>query len=169
MGVLIAELVGFVLLLVALWRLVLPRVNTMLTDQQKQIKAQLDEGRAASERLRKAEAEYQKTVAEGSQVAASIRDEARADAVAIREEILAKANEDRDRLLAAGREQLVTERQALIRELRSELGAMTVDLARQILTESLEDEERQRGTVERFLTTLERETGDAPVGAGGRH
>jgi F-type H+-transporting ATPase subunit b len=165
----IAELVGFVLLLAALWRWVVPPVRRMLTDQQNQIKAQLEEGRAAAARLNQAEAEYQEAVAQARTAAASIRDEARADAAAIREEILAKAAEDRDRLLASGRDQLATERQALIRQLRAELGAMTVDLSRRILTESLEDAERQRGTVERFLAALESETGDAPVGTGGRH
>lgn len=165
MGGLIAELVGFVLLLLALWRWVLPPVRKMLGKQQDEIAAQLEEGKKASEWLKQAEAEYREALSDARTTAASIRDEARVDAAAIRDEILAKAAEDRDRLLTAGREQLVTERQALVRALRAELGTMTVELSGRILTESLSDEARQRGMIERFIAELDSE---APAGAGGR-
>ncbi len=167
-GTFFAELLAFIVVLVVLWRWVLPPVRKAMTDRQALIRSQLEEGRVASERLKEAEAEYKKALNEARTTAAAIRDEARADAGAIREEILAKAAEDRDRLVAAGREQLATERQALVRELRSELGSLAVELSSRIIGESLVDEARQRGTVQRFLTELENEAGDAPAGAGGR-
>jgi F-type H+-transporting ATPase subunit b len=42
-----------------------------------------------------------------------------------------------------------------VRELRTEVGTLAVDLASKIVGESLADEARQKGTVERFLTELE--------------
>ena len=50
-----------------------------------------------------------------------------------------------------------------MRELRAEIGQLAVDLAGRIVGESLADEARQRGTVDRFLTDL-----DAAPTAGGR-
>jgi F-type H+-transporting ATPase subunit b len=99
--------------------------------------------------------------------AARIRDEARADAVGIREDMLAKAREESDRIIAAGREALQTERQTIVRQLRAEIGELAVDLAGRIVGEALEDEARRRGTVTRFLAELG-EGGAAPAAAGGR-
>ena len=122
---------------------------------------QLEEGQRASERLKQAEADYREVLEQARATAASIRDQARADAAAIREEILERAAQERDRVLESGREQLTAERQTLVRELRGELGKLAVELASRILGESLVDEARQRGTVERFLAELQEEAGAA--------
>ena len=74
---------------------------------------------------------------------------------------------ERDRVLESGREQLQHERDALVRQLRAELGELAVELASRILGESLAEEARQRGTVDRFLAEVQAaESGTA--GAGGR-
>jgi F-type H+-transporting ATPase subunit b len=172
-GTLIAELIAFVIVLGVLWRYVVPPVSKAMSDRQAMIKAQLDEGRQASERLEQAEADYRKAMDEARTTAATIRDQARADAAAIREELLQQAVQERNRILESGREQLVHERDALVRELRASIGELAVDLASRILQESLADEVRRRGTVDRFLAELPDDaaassgaTGSA--GAGGR-
>lgn len=169
-----AELVAFALILFVLWRWVLPPVRKAMNERQELIRSQLDEGRQASERLKRAEADYKQTLEEARSVAAGIRDQARADAAAIREEILERAAQEHDRIVESGREQLVSERQALARELRADVGRLSVELASRILGESLAEETRRRGTVERFLAELDAgeagATGEAsgsrrPVGA----
>ena len=165
-GTLIAELIAFLIVLFVLWRYVVPPVSKAMAERQAMIKAQLDEGRQASERLKQAEADYRKAMEEARTTAATIRDQARADAAAIREEMLEQAVQERDRFLESGREQLAHERDALVRELRAELGGLAVELASRILGESLAEEARQRGTVDRFLAELQEEAGAA--GAGGR-
>lgn len=165
-GTFIAQLIAFLIVLAVLWRYVLPPVRKAVTDRQAMIKAQLDEGQQATERLKQAEVEYRKALDEARTAAAQIRDRATADAVSIREEILERAGQDRDRIIESGREQLVSERTALVRELRAELGNLAVELASRILGESLAEEARQRGTVERFLAELGE--GQAPAGTAGR-
>lgn len=167
-GTFIGELIAFVIVLAVLWRWVLPPVRKAVTDRQEMIKAQLEEGRQASERLRQTEADYRAALEQARTAAAAIRDEARANAVTIREEILERANQERDRILESGREQLASERQALARELRAELGGLAVELASRIVRESLAEETRARGTVERFLAELPDVTGGVTAGAGGR-
>jgi F-type H+-transporting ATPase subunit b len=105
---------------------------------------------------------YQTQLAQASAEAARIREEARLDAEGIRKDVLAKAREESDRIIAAGKDQLAAERQTILRELRTEVGTLAIDLAGKIVGESLEDEARRKGTVERFLTQLDA----AP--AGGR-
>ncbi|OLE28177.1 MAG: hypothetical protein AUG44_08165 [Actinobacteria bacterium 13_1_20CM_3_71_11] len=158
-GTFIAELIAFLIILGVLWRYVVPPVSKAMTERQELIKNQLDEGQRASERLKQAEADYREALEQARATAAQIRDQARADAAAIREEILERAQQERDRVLETGREQLATERQTLIRELRADLGNLAVELAGRILGESLAEEARQRGTVDRFLSELQQEAG----------
>jgi F-type H+-transporting ATPase subunit b len=165
-GTFIAQLLAFLLVLGILWRYVVPPVRKAVAAREETIRAQLEEGRQASERLKQAEAEYRKAMDEARTTAAQIRDQARADAGAIREEMLERAGQERDRIIESGREQLASERQTLVRELRAELGTLAVELASRILGESLAEEARQRGTVERFLAELGE--GTEPAGARGR-
>ncbi len=154
-GTFLAELVAFAVILGVLWRYVLPPVRKAVNDRQELIRGQLEEGQQASQRLKQAEAEYRKALEQAHATAATIRDQARADAANLREELLERATQERDRIIESGREQLATDRRTLVRELRAELGDLAVELASRILGESLAEEARQRGTVDRFLAQLQ--------------
>ncbi len=64
-----------------------------------------------------------------------------------------------------GREQLSAERDALVRELRDDIGRLSVDLAARIVGESLADEARQSGTIDRFLAQVDTVDGRLQAGA----
>jgi F-type H+-transporting ATPase subunit b len=162
----IAELVAFLIILGILWKYVLPPVTKALNDRQQIITKQMDDAEATRVKLAATEADYRKAMGEAATTAAQIRDEARADAAAIREEMLAKAHEEANRIIAAGRDQLAAERASIVRELRAEIGTLAVDLAGRIVGESLEEEARQRGTVDRFLSELNSAGAGTPVGGG---
>ena len=70
--------------------------------------------------------------------------------------MLAQAHAETERIAAAGRAQLDAQRPQIVAELRGDLGRVSVELASKVVGESLEDEARQRRTVERFLAELER-------------
>ena len=76
-------------------------------------------------------------------------------AQAIRDDMLASAHAETERIAAAGRAQLDAQRSQIVAELRNDLGRVSVELASKVVGESLEDEARQRRTVERFLAELE--------------
>jgi F-type H+-transporting ATPase subunit b len=160
----IAELIAFVIILVILRRYVVPPIQKALVDRQEIIRKQMEDADATKKQLADAQAEYKKAMTEAASRAAQVREEARADAAAIREEMLAKAREEADRIVAAGREHLIAERQTIVRELRSDIGSLAVDLASRIVGESLADEARQRGTVERFLAEMDARVDSAPAG-----
>jgi F-type H+-transporting ATPase subunit b len=151
----IIGLIAFGLLCWVLMKYVFPRMETMFAARVEAIEGGIER---AERRQAEAEAmfeQYRAQLAEARTEAARIRDEARADAMSIRDDVLAKAREESDRIIAAGREHLAAERQTIVRELRAEVGTLAVDLASKIVGESLADEARQRGTVERFLAGLE--------------
>jgi F-type H+-transporting ATPase subunit b len=161
-----AELFAFLIILGILWKYVLPPLTKALNDRQEIITKQMEEADATKAKLAATEADYRRAMQEATTQAAQIRDEARADATAIREEMLSKAHEEANRIIAAGRDQLTAERANIVRELRAEIGTLAVDLAGRIVGESLEDEARQRGTVDRFLAELNGAGAGAPVGGG---
>ena len=154
--------IAFGLLCFVLMKFVFPRMEQMYQARVEAIEGGI---RRAEERQAEANAlfeQYKLQLAEARTEAARIRQEAAADADGIRQDLLARAREESDRIIAAGKDQLVAERQTIVRELRGEIGTLAVDLASRIVGESLEEEARRKGTVERFLAELDA----AP--AGGR-
>jgi F-type H+-transporting ATPase subunit b len=155
--------IAFAVLCFVLMKYVFPRMEQTFKARVEAIEGGI---KRAEERQAEANAlfeQYKLQLAEARTEAARIREEARADAEGIKSDVLATAREESDRIIAAGREQLTAERQTIIRELRSDIGGLAVELASKIVGESLADEARQRGTVERFLADL-----DAAPAAGGR-
>lgn len=147
--------ISFALLVFVLLKFVMPRMEAMYQARVEAIEGGLKRAEAAQAEANKLLEQYQAQLAEVRTEAAKIRDDARADAEAIRSDLLAKAREESDRIIAAGRESLAVERQTIVRELRAEVGTLAIDLASKIVGESLADEARRRGTVERFLNDLE--------------
>lgn len=162
----ILGLAAFLLLLFIMRRYVVPRFEKIYTERTQQIEGGIERARAAEAEANRLLEQYRKQLAEARTEAAKIRDDARADAEGIRQDVLAQAREESDRIIAAGREALAAERATLVRELRAEIGTLSVELASRIVGESLADEARRAGTVERFLAELESPNGDAaPAGA----
>jgi F-type H+-transporting ATPase subunit b len=155
--------IAFAVLVVVLLKFVFPRMEAMYQARVEAIEGGL---RRAEERQAEANAlfeRYQEQLNDLRSEAAQIRQDAAAEAEAMRQDLLARAREESDRIITAGREQLSAERQTIIRELRGTVGSLAVELAGRIVGESLQEEARRKGTVERFLADL-----DAAPAAGGR-
>jgi F-type H+-transporting ATPase subunit b len=151
----VVGLVAFGVLAFVLMKFVFPRMETIFQARVEAIEGGIKKAEDAQAEAARLLEQYKAQLAEAKTEAARIRDEARADAEGIRQDVLARAQEERDRIIAAGQESLTAARQSIIRELRAEVGSLAVDLASRIVGESLADEARQRGTVERFLDGLE--------------
>lgn len=164
---LIVGSVAFGILVIVLVKFVFPRMEQMFQARVDAIEGGI---KRAEERQAEAEAlfeRYKEQLAEARTEAALIRDEARADAEGIRQDVLARARDESERIIAAGKDQLTAERQTIVRELRTEIGTIAVDLASRIVGESLADEARRAGTVDRFLSELEAAPASATPGGAG--
>jgi F-type H+-transporting ATPase subunit b len=155
--------IAFALLCFVLMKYVFPRMEETFRQRVDAIEGGIARAEKAQAEANKLLEQYKAQLAEARTEAARIRDEARADAEGIRQDILGKAREESDRIIAAGRDQLLAQRESIVRELRSEIGTLAVDLAGRIVGEALADEARARGTVDRFIADL-----DAADTAGGR-
>lgn len=152
--------IAFAFLCWILMKYVFPRMEETFRARVDAIEGGIERAENAQREAAELLEQYKQQLAEARTEAARIRDEARADAAGIREEAAARAREEADRIIQAGRDALAAERGSIVRELRAEIGGLAVDLASRIVGESLEEEARRRGTVDRFLDEL----GAAPAG-----
>lgn len=155
MATFIAELVGFVVVLFVIYRYVWPVLKKMMDDRQEQIARQVQEAEDAEKALAEAKRKYDSAVAEAEQEASRIRDDARADATRIREELKEQAEQDVARIKQRGEEQLVAQRDASARGLRTELGGLSMQLAQRLIAESMQSEDQKRASVDGFLDQLD--------------
>ncbi|HEV3356694.1 MAG TPA: F0F1 ATP synthase subunit B [Pseudonocardiaceae bacterium] len=162
----IGELVGFVVILLALWRYVIPPLRATMRRQQELISAQIKASEAAAAQLADAERKYSDAVTEANVEAAKIRDGARADAQRIVVEMREQAEREVARIKQRGEEDLVQQRQQVIRELRGRIGQLSVDLASRLVTEHLSTEAQRAATVDLLLGELEQMAG-TPAGSKG--
>jgi F-type H+-transporting ATPase subunit b len=162
---LVVGIIAFALLSFVLVRFVFPRMEQTFQARVDAIEGGIKRAEAAQAEANRLLEEYKRQLARAREEAATIRDDARQDAEGIKQEILARAREEADRVIAAGRDQLAGERQTIVRDLRGYVGELAVDLASKIVGESLADEARRKGTVDRFLRGLE--TAGAARGSDG--
>jgi ATP synthase F0 subunit b len=151
----IAELVGFVVILFVLWRYVLPPVRNLVMNRQDEVQRQVDEAEDATSKLEEAQRRFDNAVKQAEAEGARIRDDARADATRIREELKEQAEAEVARMLQRGREQLVADRDQAVRRLNTELGGASIELAERLVRTTLDDDGARGDTVESFLSEIE--------------
>ena len=161
-GTFFVELIAFVIIVFILAKYVIPPINKAMTDRQNAIRKEFADLEDAQADARKAEADYKSQLADARHDAAKIREEAREQGAAIIADMRKQAQEEAERILRHGRAQLEAERSQAVQSLRTEVGTMATSLAGRIVGESLEDDERQARTVERFITALENESRPQP-------
>jgi F-type H+-transporting ATPase subunit b len=154
-GELIFGLVTFAILYVVVQRKVVPRLEAIFEERREAIEGGMQAAERAQEEAAAALEEYRSQLAESRSEAARIREEARAQGAQIIAEMREQAQTEAARITAAAQQQVAAERQQAIVQLRAEVGTLATELASRIVGESLEDEVRQRRTVERFLSELE--------------
>jgi F-type H+-transporting ATPase subunit b len=164
-GELIVGIISFAVLYFLYKRFVVPRLETMLDERQRTIEGGIERAEAMQAEAKAALEQYKAQLAEARSEAAQIRDAARAEGQQIIEELRTQAQEESARIVARGEEQINSARQQVVNELRGQIGALAVDLAGRVVGESLADDARRQGTVDRFLDQLDGMNVDAGRGA----
>src|SRR5215218_365924 len=168
LGEIIVGLITFAILAFVMIKFVVPQFEQVFQARREAIEGGIERAEAMQAEAKAALDQYRAQLAEARTEAAQIRDQARAEGQQILEELRAQAQEESARILARGEEQLAASRQQVVNQLRGEIGALAVDLAGRVVGESLEDQARRSGTVDRFLDQLDgMAAGASPDGRGG--
>src|SRR3954452_13094439 len=147
--------ITFAILFFVVVKFVVPRFEQVFQARREAIEGGIERAEAMQAEAKAALDQYRAQLAEARTEAAQIRDQARAEGQQILEELRTQAQEESARIVARGEEQLTTARQQVVNELRGQIGALAVDLAGRVVGESLADDARRRGTVDRFLAELD--------------
>jgi ATP synthase F0 subunit b/ATP synthase F1 delta subunit len=155
MSTFIGQLVGFVAIVLLVWRFVVPPVRKMMADRQSVVRQQLDDAAAAADRLAEASQAHDKARKDAKAEGKRITEEARADAERIAEQLRAQADSEVERIQVQGAKQVELLRAQLVRQLRQELGAESVRRAGELVRGYVDDSAQQSATVDRFLDELD--------------
>ncbi|GAB3678030.1 F0F1 ATP synthase subunit B [Angustibacter aerolatus] len=175
-GELIFGIIAIAILYFVVKSKVVPRLEAMYAERTAAIEGQIEQADKAQAEAQQALEQYRAQLAESREEASRIREEARAEGAQILAELREKAQSDSARLIEQAHTQIAAERQQALVTLRAEVGTLATQLASKVVGESLEDEARQRRTVERFLAELEAgevevqrpaAAGSTAVGVGG--
>jgi F-type H+-transporting ATPase subunit b len=147
--------VAFAVLCFVLLKFAFPKMEAAYQARVEAIEGGLKRAEERQAEANKLFEQYQQQLADLRTEATRIRQEAATEAESIRQDLTNKAREESERIIAVGREQLAAERQTIVRELRGTVGALAVELAGKIVGESLEEEARRKGTVDRFLAEMD--------------
>jgi F-type H+-transporting ATPase subunit b len=155
LGEIIIGTITFAILCLVMFKFVVPRFEQVFQARREAIEGGIERAEAMQVEAKAALEQYRAQLAEARNEAAQIRDQARAEGQQILVELRAQANEESARIVARGEEQLTTQKQQLVNELRGQIGTLAVELAGRVVGESLAEDARRRGTVDRFLAELD--------------
>ena len=153
---LVVGAIAFILLFLTLRKFVAPMFEKAFTDRTNAIQGGIERAEKAQLEAQRALAQYTEQLANAQSEAQTLREDARAQGAAIIEDLRAKAQEEAARITATAQASIEAQRQQAITSLRTEVGALAVELASTIVGESLDDAARQSRVVERFLDDLEK-------------
>ena len=152
---LIVGAIAFTLLFLTLRKFVTPKFEKAFTERTNAIQGGIERAEKAQLEAQRALAQYTEQLAKAQAEAQVLREDARVQGVAIIEDLRTKAQEEAARITATAHASIEAERQQAITSLRTEVGALAVELASKIVGESLDDAARQSRVVDRFLEDLE--------------
>ena len=151
----IVGLVLFLIILVVMSKVVVPMFEKAYTERSSLIQGGIERAEDAQREAQATLADYRTQLAGAREEAGRIREEAKAQGVAIVAEMRQQAQDESARLLTNAKAQIEAERATAVTQLRAEVGGLATTLAGRIVGESLSDDERAKRTVDRFLDSLE--------------
>ncbi|ACZ84658.1 F0F1 ATP synthase subunit B [Streptosporangium roseum] len=152
---LVVGVFAFLVVLVVVGKILTPRIQKTLVERTEAIEGGIQKAQDAQAEAQALLKQYKEQLAEARHEASRLREEAREQGAQIKAELREEAQAEARRLVEAAHTQIEADRQQAFAQLRSEIGRLSTDLASRIVGESLEDEARQRRTVDRFLEELE--------------
>jgi len=134
---LLVSLVSFAVLFVVMWKFALPPITKMLDERAEKIKDSLEkaeETRVEAERLLN---EYKEQLAAARLESSRVIEQGRKVAETMKDEIVAKANEERESILARAREEIQGEKRVALAELQASVADLSVAVAGRIIGTTL--------------------------------
>jgi F-type H+-transporting ATPase subunit b len=136
-GLLIAQLLNVILLIILLSRLLYQPILNMLNERTRRIQESLRDAEQVKVQLARAKEDYEAELARARQEAAGILAPAQERAKGQEQEIIAQARQEAERVRNEAREQAMQEREQLLRDLKDQMAELVTLTATRVLGEEL--------------------------------
>ena len=131
------QLINFALIAVVLWFLILKPLTKKMTERAKLIDDSIEKAKRVEENLQKSEQKYQERVDAAKVEANKIVERAGAEATAAGEALKAKTKKEIETAVEAAKRQIVSEREGMVSELKSEVGELVAAALEKLIGEKL--------------------------------
>src|SRR5580698_2864692 len=129
----VVELMAFIIVLGVLWRYVIPPVRQAMNARQEMARKLVSDSEQARQLLEQAQTAYKTAMADARHEAAQLRARAEQQRREIVEGASTEAAAGVAEIISRGQAQVDAERRQAIRQLKTDLGSLAVDLAEKIL------------------------------------
>ena len=141
----------FFVVLFILWKFGFPVITSMVAERKAFIDVSLRKAHEANERLTNIQKEGESILQEAREKQAQILKEAAETRESIVEQAQAKARQEGARLLEEARMAIEQEKKAAIADIRSQVAALSVEIAEKVLRANLKDDASQMEYINRML------------------
>lgn len=150
---LLVSLVSFGVLFIVMWKFALPPITKMLDERAAKIKDSLEKAedtRVEAERLLD---EYKAQLAEARKESNRLIEQGRKVADTMKDEIVAKANEERESMLTRAREEIQGEKRTAMAELQAQVADLSVAVAGRLIGATLSADEH-KALIEKYVAEV---------------
>jgi F-type H+-transporting ATPase subunit b len=141
----------FFVVLFILWKFGFPVITSMVNERKAFIDDSLRKAHEANERLANIQKEGESILQEAREKQAQILKEAAETREAIVEQAQEKARQEGARLLEDARLAIEQEKKAAVADIRSQVAALSVEIAEKVLRANLKDDASQMDLINRML------------------
>ncbi len=150
-GLLFWMTVVFLIVFFILWKAGFPAIIKMVNDRKDFIDDSLKKAHEANEKLANIQKEGESILQEAREKQAAILKEAAETRDAIVEKAQDKAREEGARMISEAKAQIETEKQNAIRDIRTQVAELSVQVAEKVLREKLSTGKEQMDMINRLL------------------
>lgn len=141
----------FVIVFLILWKFGFPAIVKMIDERKAYIDESLRKAKEANNKLQNIQKEGEAMLHEARDKQAAILREAASTRDAIVEKAQAKANDEGARILAEAKVEIDSQKQAAIRDIRTQVAELSVQIAEKILREKLAASDKQNALIDKLL------------------
>jgi F-type H+-transporting ATPase subunit b len=153
-GLIFWMVVTFLTVLFILKKFAWKPILSALSEREKNIQDALDTAKKTKEEMTALKADNERLIQEARAERDQMLREARDTKDAIIAESKAKAQAESNKILAAARETINSEKMAAITELKNQVASMSIDIAEKILRHELSNDEKQKALVENLVKDI---------------
>ena len=154
-GLLFWMIVAFGVVFFVLAKFGFPIITQMVDNRKKYIDESLDAARQANEKLAKIQEESAAMLKQAQEKQSQIL----AEAMEMRKQIVEKAQTEAtiagQKILEEAKQQILVEKESAIRDIRRQVGELSVQVAEKVLRQSLKTDKEQMAMIDRMLDELE--------------